>query len=200
MFRKLIGACVGLAMMGMAGTANAVPMTIDFDGLAGGVSVTNQFAGVTFSNAVTLSDLSSSPLISIISISSAFTPKSVDPIIVTFSTAAAMVSVLVNDLGENGVRIDAYDAAVGGNLIDFDSLFGVSSGVGNNNQLISVASLNIFRVELYQPFDLSPDGITFDDFTFDIPEPSTLALFATGLALLAFLGWRRRGSVQVKAA
>ncbi len=25
------------------------------------------------------------------------------------------------------------------------------------------------------------------------PEPSTLALFATGLALLAFLGWRRRG-------
>ncbi len=32
------------------------------------------------------------------------------------------------------------------------------------------------------------------------PEPSTLALFATGLALLGFLGWRRRGSVQVRAA
>jgi len=30
MFRKLIGACVGLAMMGMAGTANAVPLNIDF--------------------------------------------------------------------------------------------------------------------------------------------------------------------------
>ncbi len=34
----------------------------------------------------------------------------------------------------------------------------------------------------------------------EIPEPSTLALFATGLALLAFLGWRRRRAVQVKAA
>ena len=32
MFRKLIGACVGLAMMGMAGTANAVLM-----GSAGGL-------------------------------------------------------------------------------------------------------------------------------------------------------------------
>ena len=28
MFRKLIGACVGLAMMGMAGTASAVPITV----------------------------------------------------------------------------------------------------------------------------------------------------------------------------
>ncbi len=27
MFRKLIGACVGLAMMGMAGTADAVPLS-----------------------------------------------------------------------------------------------------------------------------------------------------------------------------
>ncbi len=33
-----------------------------------------------------------------------------------------------------------------------------------------------------------------------VPEPSTLSLVATGLALLAFLGWRRRGSVQLKAA
>jgi hypothetical protein len=33
-----------------------------------------------------------------------------------------------------------------------------------------------------------------------IPEPSTLALFATGLALLAFLGWRRRRAAWVTAA
>ncbi len=32
------------------------------------------------------------------------------------------------------------------------------------------------------------------------PEPSTLALFATGLALLGFIGWRRRRSVPVRAA
>ena len=33
----------------------------------------------------------------------------------------------------------------------------------------------------------------------EAPEPSTLALFATGLALLAFLGWRR-GSKWLRAA
>ncbi len=45
----------------------------------------------------------------------------------------------------------------------------------------------------------SLDNIVVTEAT-SAPEPSTLALFATGLALLAFLGWRRRGSVQVKAA
>ncbi len=45
------------------------------------------------------------------------------------------------------------------------------------------------------------DGVNYDRLQFgEAPEPSTLALFATGLALLAFIGWRRRRVVQVKAA
>ena len=44
------------------------------------------------------------------------------------------------------------------------------------------------------------DGWGIDNLTIEAPEPSTLALFATGLTLLAFFGWRRRGSVQSKAA
>ena len=44
MYRKLIGACVGLAMMGMVGTANAVPIVV------GGqlVGATNVDVGGTF--------------------------------------------------------------------------------------------------------------------------------------------------------
>ena len=40
---------------------------------------------------------------------------------------------------------------------------------------------------------VSPPG------TMSVPEPSTLALFATGLVGLGFVGWRRR-SMQLKAA
>jgi len=51
-------------------------------------------------------------------------------------------------------------------------------------------------VEIYRS-RIDSGSVTFS--TISIPEPSTLALFATGLALLGFLGWRRRGAMWVKA-
>ena len=51
---------------------------------------------------------------------------------------------------------------------------------------------------------LDPFGIDFGFRTFvepaAIPEPTTLALFAIGLAGLGFLGWRGQKAVQLKAA
>ena len=40
----------------------------------------------------------------------------------------------------------------------------------------------------------APGGTHFalDNFTFNVPEPSTFALLATGLASLLFMAWRRR--------
>ena len=61
--------------------------------------------------------------------------------------------------------------------------------------------------DLIKTIQISPNNQTFvttlDNFIWEIdptpvPEPSTLSLFATGLAGLGFMGWRRR--VQLKAA
>ena len=72
---------------------------------------------------------------------------------------------------------------------DFD--FG--GGVQNTRSNSKDGSLFAWAVRDGNVFDSDPDPTP-------IPEPSTLALFATGLAGLGFVSWRRRKRVQLKAA
>ncbi len=86
--------------------------------------------------------------------------------------------------------------------MDFDPLTGVLFSVVKNGfgdgtvEFLATIDVTNGAVNVIGLTTRGMDALAF----VNIPEPSTLALFATGLALLAFLGWRRRKAVQVKAA
>ncbi|SFN51212.1 PEP-CTERM sorting domain-containing protein [Marinobacter pelagius] len=171
-----------------ATTVNAAPITIDFNDGTAGSSVGEFYAGlgVTFSNATWTSTLGD-PL-AIYSSSDTFRPKADNPIIATFSSAVSFVSIFGRDVGGNGIRIDAYDSPVAGNLVDFDEFFGTGIGVGTE-ATIAASDPSIWRVEFYQPDSIvAGEGMVWDNFTFDsdavasVPEPGTLALLGIGLA------------------
>jgi len=159
--------------------------------------------GVTFSNAewdgfVSPDEgLVGAGGLKLVDIGPTYEPKVGNPIVATFSFAITSFSIRGLNVGANGARIDAYDAAVGGNLIDFDEAFGIGVGVDNHPLLVSSAS-PIWRIELYQPLDVTTEGLLFDNMAFEpaqtqLPEPVSLALLGLGLAGLAFARRRKPG-------
>ncbi len=235
MFRKLIGACVGLAMMVMAGTANAVPINLltnpgfetgNFSGWTAGGNSSNfgvatdgtNIAGTAFPSIVNVR----SGLFSAFASVAQFSPSEV-------FTLSQTISVLASETYSIGyfAGIDSPNSGFGfGNVlagsvdifIDNISIGATHPNIissGPNPSDFDLVSVNFTtgpaQTFLNVRYSAAASGITvglsLDDFFFigeapvaEIPEPSTLALFATALALLAFFGWRRRGAVQVKAA
>lgn len=117
---------------------------------------------------------------------SEYTPKAGSPIVATFSFGITDLSIYGLNVGELGARIDVYDAAVGGNLLDSAQVVGVGLGANNHPLLVSSASL-IYRVEFYQPVAGGGEGMLWDNLSFTrvdgpVPEPATLALMGLGLA------------------
>jgi hypothetical protein len=214
MFRKLIGACVGLAMMGMAGTANAIVM-IDFEGtgLSEGDLITTGTFGLTIGGGELVTE--GSPRFGFISQFGDDTvddgaPFDDDFLAPISSSVGHIISIdfhglvtnLVFTLGDIDpapvseiVEITAYDSSnflLETITIESDDP-NTDDGFGT---LVDFGTLSIASIEIK---NLTAAAYGVDNIMY-ISEPSTLALFATGLVLLAFLGWRRRRPVQLKAA
>lgn len=172
------------------------------DGVAGDI-IGNRYAGqgVSFTNAERVGNfglLGASGPYGISAIGS-FQWFADQPVTAYFSDDIGNVSLVGVDVGNNGLRLAAYDALSGGNLVDFDEAFGTN--LGNNEFFtLSVTAALIKRVEFYQIQRNSIDGIVIEDLRFEnhtaLPLPAPLTLMAVGLA-----GWRlttNRGQRQTR--
>ena len=173
-------------------SAWATPITIDFDSLAELDAVTNQFAGVTFTNATVLT---AGSLLNDLELPPHSGQNVVfddgAPILMTFTAPIFSFSGFFTYF--EPVTVTAYDSANNAlaNAVSLfstnDALFGDTGS--SANELLAVSSLTgISSVTIAG----NPAGSSFvlDDVTFDtspmaptpVPEPATLVLLATGIA------------------
>ncbi len=212
MKKCLFVAAVAVACLSV-GKAQAGTITINFDDGINGTSIGAFYAaqGVTFTNARWDGFVSpgedgvGAGGLKLVGDGaggdSIFSPKEPNPIIATFAPDTVnSFSIYGLNVGENGVRIEAYDA--GNTLIASDQAFGVGLGV-DNHPLLVAAPTGIKTVRLFVPLSLQNEGMLFDNMTFTtdavgvIPEPSSIAVWV-GIGI-AGLGYGRRRKKQKNA-
>ena len=168
---------------------HAAPTVIDFESLTDSASVTNQFSGLTFSQA--------SALTAGVSLNEfEFPPRSGANVIlddggaITINFAIAVTSVGAYFTYLNPLQFNAFDASanlVASSTSAFSSNLALSGDTGSvTNELLSVAFVGgISRIVVTG--DTAGSSFVLDDLTYergniivDVPEPGTmwLALFA----------------------
>ncbi|KAA0214536.1 MAG: PEP-CTERM sorting domain-containing protein [Leptolyngbya sp. PLA3] len=172
--------------VGMAvAAAPAFGTVINFDELASGTIVTNQYAEATFSSSTGFSNtaIAFSGWGNILC-----TPGCIEDTYVDFTNPV------------NNLMFWAIEANFAGHTADFNvyenGVFAgtvalVSAGGGGNHQLVDLSSFsNVTRLEIVNILDdvIQENGIGWDAFSFDVvPAPGTLMLAGVGL-----IGIRRR--------
>jgi hypothetical protein len=177
-----------IGVLGLAKTTQAVPIVIDFDGLASGVVVGATYAGlgVTFVDAETapFGGLpGGTPPMAIVHDAFFSTYGQGTPIAALFASDVSAVSIVGIDVGAAGIILKGFDALVGGSLVASDSFTGVGIGVGAFHPL-SISGAGIRRIEFSQILPDFADGVAFDTLSFEatsVPEPGTITLVGLGL-------------------
>ncbi|HXA38478.1 MAG TPA: PEPxxWA-CTERM sorting domain-containing protein [Phenylobacterium sp.] len=202
--RSTLAASAALFLVAASGAAQAHTL-INFDDLAAGTIVTNQYAGVTFSsNAGEVVETTSQPLYQISQPNFICTFSTGNDIDCTQSVNLAFAAPVDNlkfvYTGENTpgstFNIDVYQ--------NFGANPTSVTIVGVNQQLHDAAGVdlsvfqNITRISINQVAD--PFGLGYDDFSFDpgqaagggVPEPAAWALMIVGFGAAGAMLRRRR--------
>jgi hypothetical protein len=184
-------------LLAVASAASASAATINFDSVAAGTVITNQFAPATFSS------IAGSQILTTAQSLGSSTPNficsgvgtqinCVDPVFVAFSSA--VTNLRFTAVGDNNVGVNgAVRVFNGATLLGTQNIIG--DGVFSTPYLVNLTSFGaLTRIEITTT---DGGGLGYDDFMFDIgggavPEPTTWAMMLAGFGAVGGLLRRRK--------